>query len=777
MLMLMLAAPGAAGPAMSLEFLDKAHCNDGSPAGMYARKSQARGKASVPWVIYLEGGGWCYSENSCQNRWKKRDGRMTSDVWEDDLEADDGIFSQDCDQNPTWCDANHVYLRYCTSDGWIGTATRTNIGYSFEGSLVIDEAIKTLMSGYMEDMPRLRRNAKVLLTGCSAGGRGAMFNIDRVQETLPNVKGFFDSAWWLTDIQPFYDRGKWITEEAQDAFDLYKPNLDNTCTRAHRSAEHWKCFFAPFAMPYVETPSLSQVYQYDKALLCKAVRCWAEEPTWGGRLLAYAEDWRAETFRTFSLVGFDGRRHPHRSLFSPACHDHCSLHTKYFFRTKVRSGDGRTMTAAEALRRFWAGERVVAVDTCAGGFVCGNRCNNDIGIVSDTPDDGGDGGGSWPGADIAPTAAPSSSSSSSPPSPSPSSHCPSSRSPSSRPTTLSSSTPVSLAPSSRSPASLSPRLATRGPTTILPSASPSLAPSVRTRQPSASPRTPRPTQSPSSASPGTRAPLAEPTRTPTMMAITSLSPSSSGGATTIYLVQLTAKFEGQSLAEIGAEEELRRGFTRAMSTHAKVDSSRVTISSVAPGSVVIVARVDGFDSAGDALELRDALRESPEDVFTRTNGFDAPRFGIPSISAEVISQQQEDEKEQEGTSPGPKPDPSRLSSVAIIVMIVIFVLVITLGIIALGRWPLCYCCGWGRNGGGAKNGQEDEEEEEEEEEEEDDDDNDRRRHGGGKRVEEEAKRAGGDYDCSITRGGHISSRGSAHPPPPELSSAERRSSL
>ena len=50
-------------------------CNDGSVAGYYIR----RNSESSRWVIYLEGGWFCYDETSCEARWHRLRTLMSSD--------------------------------------------------------------------------------------------------------------------------------------------------------------------------------------------------------------------------------------------------------------------------------------------------------------------------------------------------------------------------------------------------------------------------------------------------------------------------------------------------------------------------------------------------------------------------------------------------------------------------------------------------------------------------------------------------------------------------
>jgi O-palmitoleoyl-L-serine hydrolase len=42
-------------------------CNDGSQAGFYLRKSPG----SKRWVVFFEGGWYCYDHKSCKTRWTK----------------------------------------------------------------------------------------------------------------------------------------------------------------------------------------------------------------------------------------------------------------------------------------------------------------------------------------------------------------------------------------------------------------------------------------------------------------------------------------------------------------------------------------------------------------------------------------------------------------------------------------------------------------------------------------------------------------------------------
>lgn len=52
-------------------------CNDGSQAGFYLRRSLK----SKRWVIFLEGGWYCFDLKSCRARWMRLRHLMTSSQW------------------------------------------------------------------------------------------------------------------------------------------------------------------------------------------------------------------------------------------------------------------------------------------------------------------------------------------------------------------------------------------------------------------------------------------------------------------------------------------------------------------------------------------------------------------------------------------------------------------------------------------------------------------------------------------------------------------------
>lgn len=114
--------------------------------------------------------------------------------------------------NPYLWDANHVFIPYCSSDIWSGSATGARGQMSFLGSRIIDEVIRTLLNTPSYHFA----DAKfVLLAGSSAGAAGVMINLDRVAQQIADagskadVRGLADSGWVLESdfIQKMINRG------------------------------------------------------------------------------------------------------------------------------------------------------------------------------------------------------------------------------------------------------------------------------------------------------------------------------------------------------------------------------------------------------------------------------------------------------------------------------------------------------------------------------------------------------------------------------------------
>ncbi|CAB3254756.1 unnamed protein product [Arctia plantaginis] len=162
-------------------------CNDGSPAGYYFR----RGINNDHWVVYLEGGGYCWDTVSCKARWRRRPSLMSSTRWPRARRAP-ALLSADPSANPLWHDSNHVLLPYCSSDMWAGTRSSPHLGtgFHFAGRLIV--------RAVLSDLVHYGLKGRMLLVGSSAGGAGVMLHADAARRALRShdvrVAAIADSA-------------------------------------------------------------------------------------------------------------------------------------------------------------------------------------------------------------------------------------------------------------------------------------------------------------------------------------------------------------------------------------------------------------------------------------------------------------------------------------------------------------------------------------------------------------------------------------------------------
>ena len=112
-------------------------CNDGSPAVYYWKKSTNNSK---DWLLFLEGGGGCWSELTCEAR-KLRSCHLTSSKCDHATLFKGGVFD-DRPENPL-ATANKAFLRYCSSDDFVGNSTQ-HAGFLFHGTVIVQAFIHHL---------------------------------------------------------------------------------------------------------------------------------------------------------------------------------------------------------------------------------------------------------------------------------------------------------------------------------------------------------------------------------------------------------------------------------------------------------------------------------------------------------------------------------------------------------------------------------------------------------------------------------------------------------
>nr|CAG4649174.1 EOG090X02ZJ [Scapholeberis mucronata] len=320
-------------PTQKILLKDKsAVCNDGSPAGYFIRKSYG----SKRWIVFLEGGWYCYDKRSCESRWSRLRGFMTSNMWPDTRQVS-GILSPDPEENPYWWNANHVYVPYCSSDSWSGSSPAGSTSrFAFMGSAIIQEVLRDLL-------PQGLLNAsKLMLTGSSAGGTGVMLNLDRVTDFLrtqgstAEVRGVTDSGWFLDNV-PYapadcQDPQRCApTTAVQMGYSLWNGQVPHAC-KAQYASQPWRCYFGHHLHRTLKTPLFIFQWLFDEAqMLADNVGPPMSKEQWD-YIHAVGDDLR----RTFANIS---------AVFSPSCISHTVL-TKRDWQS-IRIGD---ISLPQALR-------------------------------------------------------------------------------------------------------------------------------------------------------------------------------------------------------------------------------------------------------------------------------------------------------------------------------------------------------------------------------------------------------------------------------------------
>jgi len=340
-------------------------CNDGTP-GMYYF-SPGTGAGANLWLVYLEGGYWCYDEASCKERYTSGTTYMSSSNAEDSYTTD-GIFTDAIAADNVWADANMVFIKYCSSDSWMGDAAASSatFGFAFRGARIIDATMQSLVSvNGLGKTP----GAKLLFGGCSAGGRGVVTSLDKVKSDLASiapsveVKGLNDAGGWV-DVQPAYPNLLSLQNQTAAIFKFSTPPVGATtgglACLADFPDEPWKCVWPSYRLPFVTTPYVLNAAQFDSFLISYNTNHEASNAPGG---TAYLEQYQTATLALFAKLPATV------AIWSSTCFIHCvSSNADYFCFTV----DGKTLNSV--VNEFVFDATVTRTISSCSGWACTNAC-------------------------------------------------------------------------------------------------------------------------------------------------------------------------------------------------------------------------------------------------------------------------------------------------------------------------------------------------------------------------------------------------------------------
>jgi len=252
-------------------------CNDGTPAVYYFRPGHGTGLNR--WVIRLQGGGYCYDERTCLQRQQFSSYWTTSKVCPIEISDNQGIgpanilhggiLSSDYFTNPYFFDSNHVYVWYCSSDAFVGSADPpfSPLGWYFRGKRIVASLVYDLVR-----FQNLGHAEEILVTGDSSGGIGVFNNINLIWELIaPSVsprvvfRGFVDSGWFV-DIPSYDAKFSSVQQKAILVNNNLRATYDKICASMYIGQE-WHCFLAEYSWKYIRIPIFYNEFQMDSVNL------------------------------------------------------------------------------------------------------------------------------------------------------------------------------------------------------------------------------------------------------------------------------------------------------------------------------------------------------------------------------------------------------------------------------------------------------------------------------------------------------------------------------
>ena len=249
---------------------------------------------------------------------------MSSLTWKESF-SQGGIFEDNPKKSPL-AGANRVFVTYCSSDSWIGDGE--NYGFQFRGARIVSAVLASLVS--VHGMGNAGPGEKLVFGGCSAGGRGAMYNLDYIPGILAGLGatevttvGLMDAALWI-DIDPMLP--SITSQQCQTAAMANMSNatarMGATCLAAYPGIESWKCLYGQYRAPFVVTPYLLQASQDDVFQIEININAGgAKLPPSTPADFAFAAEIQSACRAVVETLPTSSQRDS--GIFSPSCFHHC----------------------------------------------------------------------------------------------------------------------------------------------------------------------------------------------------------------------------------------------------------------------------------------------------------------------------------------------------------------------------------------------------------------------------------------------------------------------
>ncbi len=138
----------------------------------------------LQWIVYLEGGGWCYDLDQCVGRAQTDLGSSKNypAFFDPGYEGGNGMLSNVSALNPDFWGWNFVYVRYCDGASYTGDVAKPVVHNQYPLYFRGRHNFNAVISALMER--GLQNAEEAILAGCSAGGLGTYVHCDHFTELL-----------------------------------------------------------------------------------------------------------------------------------------------------------------------------------------------------------------------------------------------------------------------------------------------------------------------------------------------------------------------------------------------------------------------------------------------------------------------------------------------------------------------------------------------------------------------------------------------------------------
>ncbi len=410
---------------LDLTVYPDALCNDGTGAVFYYRPAPA-GADDTRWIIQLQGGGNCNNGDSCAGRWCNVGTAFSLLGMSITPAPKVGIDGKGILARPAsfaksvaspFRQYNQVFVKYCSSDNWIGTHrnavleghhphTDAAVTYKvhFLGRRILEATLATLrreagtVGSGANTLPDLDDATAVVLAGASAGGAGTVQNADYVEgllrasnADLADYRVIIDSA-YRPDLEevgfensPFCDEAglctgaAFLEAGAAEEASNWGAVRDESCLEAH-AGDAWRCSNETHVMEnHITAPFFVRMGLIDSLVSDPFAAGVLTGPGGATYDLALFAEMVAAGLRALPAIGGPGGTAEETiaeppGAFGPWCPKHETLRSdEDVYEVTIEdpaSASGAPTTMFEALARWTSGEATAVVSPDEGASVC-----------------------------------------------------------------------------------------------------------------------------------------------------------------------------------------------------------------------------------------------------------------------------------------------------------------------------------------------------------------------------------------------------------------------